>query len=481
MPSVDQGEIRVSGEMDKGTRLEITDERFREVESIVMEAVPEAQSVMTSVGGGFQLSGSHTAQIIINLKPARERSRSDEMIAMDLRKKLGRIPGMLIRTRTGGGFFLLRMGGSNTERIQVDVYGYDLDTADALAKQVQKIVEKVEGVTDAQLSRESGIPEEFIIINRQKAADMKLTVSDISNTLQTILSGKTASYYREGGREYGIVVKLKNAEMLNIDDILDLTITNADGEPVVLRNVVNTTTGIGPVRIERLDQERVVTVFANTSGRDLGSVAREIKEELRKINIPRNFSINIGGDYEEQQKTFKELILSIVLALVLIYMVMASLYESLLDPFIVMFSIPFAAIGVILMLFLTHTTLNIQSGIGILMLGGIVVNNAILLVDHTKLLRTRDKMPLREAIEEAGRRRLRPILMTALTTIFALIPLALGFGEGGQAQAPLARAVVGGLVSSTPVTLVLIPTLYYVFEKGREKEKLENNKERMET
>lgn len=481
MPSVDQGQVRVSGEMDTGTRLEVTDKKFREVESIVMEAVPEAQSIITSIGGGFQVRGSNTGQIIVNLNPVRERNRSEEMIAMDLRKKLGRIPGMLIRTRTGGGFFLLRMGSSNTERVQIEVRGYELDTADALARQVLAIVEKVEGITDAQLSRESGIPEELILINRQKAADMKLTVSDISNTLQTILSGKRASYYREGGREYDIMVKLKNAEMLNLEEVLDLTLTNAGGQPVVLRNVVSTNSGTGPVRIERRDQERIVTVFANISGRDLGSVARDIKEELQKITIPRNFGITIGGDYEEQQKAFRELILSILLALVLIYMVMASLYESLLDPFVVMFSIPFAAIGVILMLLLTRTTLNIQSGIGVLMLGGIVVNNAILLVDHTKLLRRRDRMPLKEAIEEAGRRRLRPILMTALTTIFALIPLALGFGEGGQAQAPLARAVIGGLISSAPITLVLIPTLYYIFEKGREKGQVEYTSEREDT
>jgi len=183
--------------------------------------------------------------------------------------------------------------------------------------------------------------------------------------------------------------------------------------------------------------------------------------------LPRDFNITFGGDYEEQQKSFRELSLSCVLALVLVYMVMACQYESLRDPFVVMFSVPLAAIGVILMLFFTGTTFNVQSFIGTIMLGGIVVNNAILLVDHTNLLRRKASMPIREAIEEAGRRRLRPILMTAFTTIIGLLPLGLGLGEGGEAQAPMARVVIGGLLSSTFITLVFVPVVYSIFERRK--------------
>ena len=220
-----------------------------------------------------------------------------------------------------------------------------------------------------------------------------------------------------------------------------------------------------------MDQERIVTVSANISERDMGSVISDIREKLRSVPVPRGFSIVFSGDYEEQQKAFGELLLSFVLALVLVYMVMACLYESLRDPFVVMFSVPLAVIGVILMLFLTNTTFNIQSFIGCIMLGGIVVNNAILLVDCTNVLRRRDGLPLREAIEEAGRRRLRPILMTAMTTCCALIPLALGLGEGGEAQAPMARAVIGGLISSTLITLVFVPVVYSVIEGLRRTKK----------
>jgi HAE1 family hydrophobic/amphiphilic exporter-1 len=372
---------------------------------------------------------------------------------------------MIVRTRVGQGLFLLRMGTMGGDRVQVEIRGHELETANTLALQVKELVESVGGITDVQISRESGNPEELVLIDRQKAADMKLTVSKIANALQTILSGTRAGYYRQAGDEFTILVKLREAEKMNLSDILELTITNTDNEPVVLKNVVSVGPRSGPVAIERKDQERIVTVAADISGRDMSSILSDIRGLLRTVPVPRDFTIAFGGDYEEQQKAFRELSLSCILALVLVYMVMACQYESLRDPFVVMFSVPLAAIGVILMLFLSGTTFNIQSFIGSIMLGGIVVNNAILLVDHTNLLRRKASMPIREAIEEAGRRRLRPILMTAATTVIGLLPLALGLGEGGEAQAPMARVVIGGLLSSTFITLIFVPVVYSIFER----------------
>jgi len=270
----------------------------------------------------------------------------------------------------------------------------------------------VSGVTDTKTSRETGVPEELIIVDRQKAADMKLSVASIAKILQTVLSGTSAGYFREGGNEYLILVKVADAEKKGLNEILYLPVTNTDGKPVVLRNVVTILPHRGPVFIERKDQERVIYINADISGRDLGAIHADIRKGLQNIPVPKDFSILFGGDYEEQQKAFKELMLAFVLALVLVYMVMASLYESLKDPLVVMFSVPLAGIGAIIMLFLTDTTFNIQSFIGCIMLGGIVVSNAILLVDHIKVLRTRDGLVLKDAIVEAGRRRLRPILMT---------------------------------------------------------------------
>ncbi len=474
MPAADEGEVRVSGEMEIGTRLGVMEEKFDTIAAIVKKEVPEIESMVESMGGSsFRGSGSHVGEMRISLVPQSKRSRSSEEISADLRRKLIGIPGVIMRIRAGQGFFLLRMGTSGGDQVQIEIRGYDLETSDALAKQVAAITERVDGVTDARISREIGTPEEIIVIDRLKAADMKLTVSQIANTLQTFITGTRASNYREAGDEFWIRVKVKDAEKMSLDDILDLTLTNSDGQPVMLRNVVSVQPRRGPVMIQRKDQERIVTVSANISGRDMGSIIADIREGLRTLPVPRGFIILFAGDYEEQQKAFRELFLGLILALMLVYMVMASLYESLRDPFVVMFSIPLAAIGVILILFLTNTTFNVQSYIGCIMLGGIVVNNAILLVDYTNLLRRRDKMPLREAIEEAGRRRLRPILMTATTTIFALLPLALGLNEGGEAQAPMARAVVGGLLSSTLITLVIVPVVYSVFEGMRKKKKVQ--------
>lgn len=466
MPATDEGEVQVNGEMAVGTRLAVVDDAFKKVEAIVRREIPEIQNTVTILGSsGWRSTGSNSGEIRISLIPMEQRTRSSEEIADDLRKKLGNLPGIKIRTRAGQGLFLLRMGSGDADRVQVEVRGHDLETSDALARRVEEVVRNVRGITDTRISRETGTPEELVMVDRQKAADMKLTVSDIANLLQTVLSGTSAGNYREGGTEYRIRVQLKGAEKKDLRELLDLPVTNAEGQPVVLRNVVEVRPRRGPVLIERKDQERVVYVNANFSGRDLGSILSDIREGFRSVPVPRDFSILFGGDYEEQQKSFDELRLSIILAVILVYMVMASLYESLKYPFVVLFSIPLAAIGVILMLFFTHTTFNIQSYIGCIMLGGIVVNNAILLVDQINQLIRQSGYPVRQAIEEAGRRRLRPILMTALTTILAMFPLAIGIGEGGEAQAPMARAIIGGLISSNLVTLLVIPTVYSVLER----------------
>jgi len=466
MPSADEGEVRVEGEMAVGTRLGVVDATFRRIEDAVRASVPEIDSMVAMTGGSpWRGRGGHTGQVRVSLKPQAERTRSSEQIAADLRRKLRDIPGIKIRTRAGQGLFLLRMGSSDADKIQVEIRGYDLDVADELARQVERVVLAVPGVTDTTVSRETGTPEDIIAINRARADDQRVSVSDVANLLQTVLSGTRASDFRQAGDEYVIRVQLADAETRSLREILDLTLPNADGEPIVLSNVVDVKPRSGPVRIERKNQQRLVTVSANITGRDMGSVLADVREGLRAVPVPKDFAIVFGGDYEEQQKAFRELLLSFVLALILVYMVMACQFESLRDPFVVMFSVPFAAIGVIAMLFFSRTTFNVQSFIGCIMLGGIVVNNAILLVDTVNRLRRDAGMPLREAIEEGGRRRLRPILMTALTTSLALVPLALGLGEGGEAQAPLARAVIGGLISSSLITLVFVPVVYSIFER----------------
>ncbi len=464
MPPSDEGEVRVTGKMEIGTRLELVDRQTRIMERIVESAVPEAVASVVSVGAsGWRVDAGAEGEINMSLVPAARRTRSNVEIARDLRRLLdGQVPGMEIRVRAPQGQFLLERLLGGDEGLTIEIRGYELATLDALARRVAQGIASVPGITDVQTSLEAGIPQEEIRVNRAKAADVGLSVRDITQLLQTAVAGSKAGEYRVGGNSYRILVQLKDAEKRALDEILNLTLTTAAGEKVALRNFVTTESSRGPILIDRKDQQRRVTIRANVAGRDMGSVAFDAQRILDRIPRPVGYDLTVAGIFEEQQKAFNELIVSLVLALVLVYMVLACQYESLRDPLIVMFSVPLAAAGVLVTLFATRTTLNVQSYIGCIMLGGIVVNNAILLVDQAGRL-VRGGTPTREALTEAGRRRLRPILMTTLTTILGLLPLALGIGEGAEAQAPLARAVVGGLTGSTLITLVLIPAVYSLF------------------
>ncbi|MDZ7262394.1 MAG: efflux RND transporter permease subunit, partial [candidate division KSB1 bacterium] len=466
MPAADEGEVRVELEMAVGSRLELVDQASRTVENIIRQQVPEMVSLLSRVGGGgFGSSGGHTAELRITLVPKKDRRRSSEQIANDLRKALSGLPGVTVRSRAGQGLFLLRMGSSQTDNVSVEVRGYDLKTAQELARRVEQVVKRVPGITDTRISREEGNPEQVIRIDRQKAADLGLTVTRIGEALQTAIGGTYASYFREGGKEYRILVRLSEEDRKDLADLLDLTVVNNRGEPVILRNVVNAFPQEGPVRLERKDQERIITINANFTGRDLGSIISDIRKQLRSVPVPKDFTILFGGDYEEQQKAFRELMFGFIMAIFLVYMVMAGQFESFRHPLVVLFSIPMALIGVVLTMILTGTIFSMQAFIGCIMLAGIVVNNAILLVDYTNQLRRKADLSLMEAITLAGSRRLRPILMTTLTTVLGLLPLSLGWGEGGEAQAPLARVVIGGLSSSTLITLVLVPVIYSIFEQ----------------
>ena len=464
LPQADEGQVRIAVEMETGTQLALLDRKVREVERIVLPAVPETRSSVVQVGGtSFRTGAPANADIQLALVPARERQRSSEEIAAALRPLLQAIPGARVTTRSGGLFILRLAAGGEDERLSIEVRGFELDLLDRMARQVRDAIVEVEGITDLRLSREGGVPLELLRIDRQRAADLGLSVAGIGGTIETAMAGSTAGQFRDGGNEYRIFMRLKDAEQLDFDDILNITIRNELGEFVALRNVVRVERAEGPLTIERQDQQRVSRIQANLSGRDMGSVVADVRGKLAEIPVPRGIDITFGGDYEQQEKAFSEMAMGLLLAVLLVYMVMASLYESLRDPLIVMFSVPMALIGVVTMLLFTGTTLNANSYIGGIMLVGIVVNNAILIVDQASRLRHGEGWSAYEAAMEAGRRRLRPILMTTLTTTFAMLPLALGMGEGSEQQAPMARAVVGGLLSSAFITLLLIPVLYSLF------------------
>lgn len=461
LPPSDEGEVRVVGEMEVGINLPLLDRQMRKMEALVLPAVPEAVASVVSVGSsGRSPDAAHQGQIRLSLPPAAERERSNVEIARALRHRLeGQIAGMDVRVRAPQGSFLLERLLRTEEGLVVEVRGFELERLAAIAARAAELARGVRGITDVRISREEGVPQQDIRLDRAKVASLGLTVRDVTRALQIAVAGAVAGEYRERGNSHRILVQLADVKTLPLDEILGLTLTSASGEPVTIRNLVSTDAGSGPIVIQRKNQRRIVTVNANVAGRDLGSVAADVRKALRQIPLPAGYELNLSGAFEEQKRASFELSVSLGLALLLVFMVLASQYESFTSPLIVMISVPLAAIGVLVMLFSTGTTLNLQSTIGCIMVGGIVVNNAILLVDQAQRLELVG-MGAREAVVEAGRRRLRPILMTTSTTILGLVPLAFGIGEGADAQAPLARAVIGGLLGSTPITLVLIPVVY---------------------
>ena len=407
LPPSDEGEVRINGKMEIGTRLDLVDQQTRIMEQVVQPAVPEAVASVVSIGAsGWRAAAGSEGSIRMSLLPSAQRERSNVEIAKDLRDRLeGHIPGMEVRVRAPQGQFILERILGGDEGLTVEIRGFELATLDSLAKQAAVSIKDVAGITDVQMSLEAGTPQQEINVNRDKVADLGLTVRNVTQLLQTAVAGSIAGEYRVDGNSYRILLQLKDAEKRSIEEILDLLLTTASGEKVALRNVVSTKSSRGPVLIDRKDQQRRVTLQANVVDRDLGSVATDVQTLLDEIPHPVGYDLTVTGNFEEQQKAFKELIISLVLALVLVYMVLACQYESFLNPLVVMFSVPFAAIGVLVTLFLTATTLNVQSYIGCIMLGGIVVNNAILLVDQTGRL-VSEGMHTHDALLEAGRRRL---------------------------------------------------------------------------
>ena len=480
MPKADEGEVRVFLEMEVGTSPEAVNDVVIMTENIIREVCGKDMRGWVTFAGSssWRSSGGHKANYNIRLVPRTQRRRSDQQITAELDRRLKVIPGAVCRVRAGQGIFSRMMGAGSGEGVAVELRGFDFDTAAALAARVSDAMASVPGITDVKLSRDLGVPEDRLVIDRDKANDLGVPVKEIADALRTILAGSEAGEFRENGDEYTILVKVKDADLLGLDQILDLSMRNDKGELVVLRNLINYERVKGPVNIERKNQERVLTVGGNIQDRDLGSVVQDIQAKLEDIPMPPGFTLLFSGDYEDQQESFRELMFAFSLALALVYMVMACQFESLRDPLVVMFSVPLAAIGVVLALFLTRTTFNLQSFIGVIMLAGIVVNNAILLVDTANLLRNEEGMPLEKAVREAGKRRLRPILMTTLTTVLGLFPLALGRGDGGETQAPMARAVIGGLTSSTVITLFFVPAVYLVAETLCSKKKTQTGEER---
>jgi HAE1 family hydrophobic/amphiphilic exporter-1 len=467
-PTTDEGEVTVDAELAVGTRIENTEAVLIQLENRIREVVPEATMLITQAGGGggWGNNSTHRGTVQIRLVSRTERQRSNEQISMELRRQLAGLPGVVVRARASGGQNMMRgMGNQGGGRLSVEILGHDLETSRRIAQDVKTLMESTPGVADSRLQREEGRPELAVRVDRDKAALLGMTVTGVANTIRTNVAGEQAAMFREAGNEYPIVVRLREEDREEIASVGDVLLSTPGGQVLPAKNVMVIDRDTGPVSIERKNQERIQRVTAETEV-TLSQAVSNVQARLGEIDVDHNFAVGFGSEVEEQAKSFRELQLVLILAIVLVYTVMASQYESLRDPFIIIFSIPLAAIGVVGMLLLTNTAFSMQAYIGVIMLAGIVVSNAILLVDYTNTLRERDKMSLRTAIETAGRHRLRPILMTSACTALGLVPMALGIGEGAELQAPLARVVIGGLITSTMITLVFVPAMYTLFEEG---------------
>jgi HAE1 family hydrophobic/amphiphilic exporter-1 len=472
IPEEDTGDLRITVNLALGTRFEETDKVAQRIEDILQKYVPEARLIFARPGTtpgvgramGAGSSGEHIVMAGAKLTPKTERKRSVFAVGQVVRDQVRRIPGVLkVDVSTGNpmGRIITGMGG---KAIQLEIIGHSFEETNTLAEKIKGIMEKIPGTVDVSISREINRPELRIAVDREKAATLGLNMNTIASSIKTFIEGSTATKYREKGETYDIYVRLEEASRAKIEDIENLALVSpVTGKQIRLANFARVYEVAGPVEIERQNRERVVRVECNVFQRSAGKVREDIKKELQKIILPQDVMLNFGGEAEEQAKAFRDLTLLLMLGIVLVYMVMAAQFESLLDPFIIMFAVPFTFTGVFLGFLLTRTNLSVITFLGIIMLMGIVVNNAIVLISYINILRARDYSML-EAVTRGGKDRLRPVLMTTITTLVGLLPLALSRGEGSEVWQPLGITMISGLSISTLITMLFVPTLYAVVE-----------------
>ncbi len=459
-PQTEADELDIQLEMARGTNIAVLRTYIDELEDRVRAVVP-AQDVHLS---STEMRGDNAA-IELKLAHQSQRSMSSTELADLVRREVeGKIPGAELDVEAQQGLWMLNRvfgSGGSGNALELELRGWDLHRADTVAAEIKERMQRIGTITDVRVSRREGTPEQRLVLDRERISRLGLNVETVSRTLLANVGGVEAGRYRTGGEEFPITVRLRPRDRLVSSDLDGVVFRTPSGAVVPLSPLIQSERGRGPVEIERVDGQRVTYITANLkSGVALGDAIQEVRATLAEMPIPNGFSLLYGGQYEEQQAAQRDFSVAILMALALVYMLMAAQFERFVDPLIVMLAVPAALVGVVPTLLLTGTTLNIQSIMGLVMLVGIVVNNAIVLIDAINLQRREHQLNTVEAVLEGARLRFRPILMTTATTSLGLIPLALGTGVGGEIQAALARVVVGGLLASTLVTLVLIPVAY---------------------
>ena len=473
MPSSDQSRLSAAIELQSGTRVEETMKVTRKLEDYILTHCPEVELLSSSTGSNdessiaamFTESGTNLINLNMRLSDVDKRKRSDVDVSEQIRQFLGTLPEVITYTVTAGGG---GMGGTST--VDVEIFGYDFDKTNALSAQVEASVKNLKGARDVTVSRDKDKAELQVVLDKEKLALHNLNSATVSTYVRNRINGATVGFLREDGEEYDIVVRLEESYRNTIIDVEELTIPTPTGGKIKLKELGEVKELWSPPNIEHKRRERLVTVKVTPVGVPLGTMAEQIQAEIDKLDIPSGIIVNIGGTYEDQQESFADIGLLLLAVMLLVYLAMASQFESYSKPFVIMFSIPFAFTGVAIALFITGTSLSMIAAIGLVMLVGIVVKNGVVLVDFINLMRDRG-LELNEAIAVAGKSRLRPVIMTALTSILGMLPMAMGIGEGSETWAPLGVTIVGGLSVSTMVTMILIPVLYALFARRGERDK----------
>jgi HAE1 family hydrophobic/amphiphilic exporter-1 len=468
-PEEDQNRVMVNFELPVGTRYERTGAVAEQFEKIVENNVAERNvsfvrwGVYGAAGGGQFATEEETYRgiMFLALVPKIERKTSPRDVINRVRKVTDKIPDTTIRYSAEDPLTGMMFGGGT--KLAVELYGHNMADATAYAERVVAAMEKIPGVTDIDISRKEEKPELKVIVDREKASKLGLDIRTIGKTIETFFAGTTATRYREKGDEYDVEVRLRPDDRTKPEDLRDMFVSIPGGEQISLANIATIEQGVGPTKIERKDQARYITVSADISGRDLGSVVADAKKAMDKIPAPPGFSYKFAGAEKERREAFQMLIIATALGMVLVYMVMASQFESYRDPFIIFLSVPFGIVGVIVALALTGISMNIVTFIALILLVGLVVNNGIVLISFIGILRHRGYDTYR-AIIDGGRSRLRPILSTTITTLLGLAPLMFTRGAGSEIWVPFAVTSIGGLTLSTLITLIMMPTLYSIFE-----------------
>lgn len=462
LPSSDEGSFTITAEMPYGTSLDETDKTISQIEKYVIDNIPELDVCSVAIGNAnmYSISSANTSTVTVKLVDKQDRKRSTTEIVNKATKDLQRsILGAKL-TLAESSSMTLSMG---SKPVSLVLKGDDLDTLKKVSADIEEIVRGVKGTVNVSTDMTEGNPELRVMLQRNNAAQYGITSYQLANTLNAALDGATATTLKTNGDETDIILSLNDDYKQSVENLKQIVVATPTGQKVTVGEIADFAFDNSPSQITRQDQVRTVTISSNISGRDLQSISKDIDKALDKYQLPAGYTIETGGEQQEMTESFTSLGYALLLSLLLIYMILASQFESLLQPIIIMMAIPFALTGAFMALFLTGTPLSMVAFLGLIMLSGIVVNNSILLIDFIN--RNKEIYPTREeAIISAGRFRIRPIMMTMLVACLGLLPLSLGIGSGGELQAPMGITVIGGLLFSTVITLVIVPVLYTILD-----------------